>query len=151
MGIGPWIRRMFGPYERQVSDAYRALFFDIGDFLDRVRAWKPTARRVLEVGCGEGAVTERLNAAYPDAEITAIDITPRIGRLYRGPSRGVRFVHCGVQDIAATEQDNMIWWCSATSCTTFPPNTARICLMPSGQPWPREGYSCSRNGSALIR
>jgi 2-polyprenyl-6-hydroxyphenyl methylase/3-demethylubiquinone-9 3-methyltransferase len=103
MGLGPFIRRMFGPYERQVSDAYRAIFFNIGDFQAHVHAWKPTAQRILEVGCGEGAVTERLNAAYPDAEITAIDITPRIGRLYRGQRRGVRFMQCSVQDVAAAE------------------------------------------------
>ena len=41
-------------------------------------------RRILEVGCGEGAVSERLAALYPNAEITAIDITPNVGRLYAG-------------------------------------------------------------------
>ena len=55
------------------------------------------------MGCGEGAVTQRLNATYPDAKITAIDITPRVGRLYRGLRDNVRFAQCGVQEIAATE------------------------------------------------
>ena len=47
--------------------------------------------------------TERLAAAYPEAEITAIDITPRIGRLYDGPRDRVRFVQRTVQEIAARE------------------------------------------------
>lgn len=45
MAIGPFIRRMFGPYERQISDAYRAAFFDIDAFVERMRQWAPNARR----------------------------------------------------------------------------------------------------------
>jgi 2-polyprenyl-3-methyl-5-hydroxy-6-metoxy-1,4-benzoquinol methylase len=103
MAMGPFIRRMFGPYERQISEAYRAAFFDIDAFVERMRQWTPNATKILEVGCGEGAVTERLNAAYPFAKITAIDITPRLGRLYEGSRDKVRFIRCNVQKIAATE------------------------------------------------
>jgi 2-polyprenyl-3-methyl-5-hydroxy-6-metoxy-1,4-benzoquinol methylase len=103
MKMGPFIRAMFGPYERQISEAYRSIYIDIDAFVGLVRQWKPNAEKILEVGCGEGAVTQRLNAAYPDANITAIDITPRVGRLYRGSFDGVRFIRCAVQEIAATE------------------------------------------------
>src|SRR5471030_1820534 len=102
MPIGPLIRGMFGPYERSVTEAYRAFYVDIASFADQIRRWTPVAKRILEVGCGEGAVTERIRAAYPDAEITGIDITPR-GRLYQGSLNGVRFVQCPVQEIAKTE------------------------------------------------
>jgi 2-polyprenyl-3-methyl-5-hydroxy-6-metoxy-1,4-benzoquinol methylase len=94
---------MFGPYERQISEAYRSIYIDIDAFVELMRQWKPTANRILEVGCGEGAVTERLNVSYPDASITAIDITPRIGRLYRGSLDDVQFIQCGVQEIAERE------------------------------------------------
>jgi 2-polyprenyl-3-methyl-5-hydroxy-6-metoxy-1,4-benzoquinol methylase len=94
---------MFGPYERQISEAYRSIYIDIDAFVELMRQWKPRANRILEVGCGEGAVTQRLNTTYPDAKITAIDITPRVGRLYRGLLDNVRFSQCGVQEIAATE------------------------------------------------
>jgi 2-polyprenyl-6-hydroxyphenyl methylase/3-demethylubiquinone-9 3-methyltransferase len=57
----------------------------------------------LEVGCGEGALIERLRVSYPDADITGIDLTPRLGRLYGGPRERVRFFHCPVEDIAAAE------------------------------------------------
>lgn len=103
MKIGPFVRKMFGPYERQVSEAYRSIYIDIDAFVQLTLQWKPTAKKILEVGCGEGAVTERLNASYPDAKITAIDITPRIGRLYRGLPDDVRFIQCGVHEIAEKE------------------------------------------------
>jgi 2-polyprenyl-3-methyl-5-hydroxy-6-metoxy-1,4-benzoquinol methylase len=103
MAIGPLVRGLFGPYEHWISATYRSIFIDIDDLAGRMCQWKPTAKRILEVGCGEGAVTERLRAAYPDAAITAIDITPRAGRLYRGSRDGVRFVQCPVQDVAATK------------------------------------------------
>ncbi len=103
MSIGAIVRGLFGPYERQVSNAYRAFFFDIDSYVERLRQWKPSARRILEVGCGEGAVTEKLRAAWPGAAITAIDLTPRLGRLYGGPRERVRFVQCSVQQIAASE------------------------------------------------
>jgi 2-polyprenyl-6-hydroxyphenyl methylase/3-demethylubiquinone-9 3-methyltransferase len=94
---------LFGPYERQISKAYRSIYIDIDAFVELMVQWKPTANKILEVGCGEGAVTERLNASYPDAKITAIDITPRIGRLYRGLPGNVRFIQSGVQEIAEKE------------------------------------------------
>ncbi len=101
MPLGPIIRKMFGPYEHQIGDMYRSLFVDLDAFVDQMLAWKPTAARILEVGCGEGAVTERLRVKYPDASITAIDVSPRVGRLYRGSAHGVQFVRCTAQDIAA--------------------------------------------------
>lgn len=94
---------MFGPYEARISEMYRSIYINIDAFVQLAVQWRPQAGRILEVGCGEGAVTERLNAAYPDAKITAIDITPRVGRLYRGSNDGVRFIRCTVQEIAATE------------------------------------------------
>jgi 2-polyprenyl-3-methyl-5-hydroxy-6-metoxy-1,4-benzoquinol methylase len=103
MKIGPLVRRMFGPYERQISEFYRSIYINIDAFVELVVQWKSAPNKILEVGCGEGAVTQRLNAAYPDAEITAIDITPRVGRLYRGSLDGVRFMKCAVQEIAAAE------------------------------------------------
>ena len=94
---------MFGRYERQISEFYRSIYINIDAFVELVVQWTPAPNKILEVGCGEGAVTQRLNAAYPDAEITAIDITPRVGRLYRGSLERVRFMKRTVQEIAAAE------------------------------------------------
>ncbi len=101
MALGPFFRRLCGPYEHRVNDAYRSIYVNLDDFVVRIRTAQPEARRILEIGCGEGAVTERLAAAYPQAEIVAIDITPRLGRLYRGPAGKVSFKQAPVQEIAS--------------------------------------------------
>jgi SAM-dependent methyltransferase len=94
---------MFGPYERQISELYRSIYTNIDALVELIVRWKPIPKRILEVGCGEGAVTQRLNAVYPYAEITAIDVTPRVGRLYRGALTRVRFVKCSVEEIVLGE------------------------------------------------
>jgi 2-polyprenyl-3-methyl-5-hydroxy-6-metoxy-1,4-benzoquinol methylase len=91
---------MFGPFEPRISAAYRSIYLNMDAFIGLMRQWQPSAGNILEVGCGEGAVTERLRNTYPDAKITAIDITPRIGRLYRGSLRDVEFIQSDVGEIA---------------------------------------------------
>ena len=103
MPVGPVIRRMFGPFEHQITHAYREIYFNVDAYVEQLRHWVPAPKNILEVGCGEGAVTERLARAFPEARITAIDITPRVGRLYRGPTDRVRFLQCTAQEIAARE------------------------------------------------
>jgi ubiquinone/menaquinone biosynthesis C-methylase UbiE len=103
MSLGSFVRRLSGPYEHAIASAYRAIYVDLDALVECFLRWQPVAMKILEVGCGEGAVTERLRASYRDATITAIDVTPRVGRLYRGPRERVRFVQCTVQDIAAAE------------------------------------------------
>jgi 2-polyprenyl-3-methyl-5-hydroxy-6-metoxy-1,4-benzoquinol methylase len=94
---------MFGPHERRVSDAYRSIYLDIDAFVEQVCLWDPNPLRILEVGCGEGMMSERLFRSYPDAAVTAIDVASSIGRLYQGPVNGVRFIQCEIQELAAIE------------------------------------------------
>ena len=102
MSIGAVIRRLFGRHEHSVSEFYRAMFFDLDAYANQIAQWVPHARQILEVGCGEGAVTERLVLRYPAADITGIDITPRVGRLFRGSRERVTFAETTVQELAAT-------------------------------------------------
>jgi 2-polyprenyl-6-hydroxyphenyl methylase/3-demethylubiquinone-9 3-methyltransferase len=60
-----------------------------------------TPRSVLEVGAGEGQFTEALAARLPAATIHGIDLTPRVGRLYRGPPGRVSFATRPVGEVAA--------------------------------------------------
>jgi 2-polyprenyl-3-methyl-5-hydroxy-6-metoxy-1,4-benzoquinol methylase len=76
------------------------------EFIELMYQWKPAASKILEVGCGEGAVTERLRTTDPNAKITAIDITPRIGRLYRGLPRDVEFIQSDIQEIAKEKPEH---------------------------------------------
>lgn len=91
MALGPIVRRAFGRHERLIAELWRSLFVDLDDWVATLRQWAPAPSRILELGCGEGASTERLAAAFPDAEIEAIDISDSLGRLYTGPRDRVRF------------------------------------------------------------
>ena len=103
MRAGPLIRRLFGPYEYAVAEAYRRIFVDLDEFAELMCAWVPQAQKILEVGCGEGAMTERIVRTYPTATVTAIDITPNVGRLYRGQTSHVTFIQETVEGVACRE------------------------------------------------
>ena len=103
MSVGAVVRSLFGRWEKPVAEAYRSLFVDLDGFVARLHAVRPTARRILEVGCGEGALSERLATAYPDATIVAIDLTARLGRLFGGDRDRVEFRRTPVGEVAASE------------------------------------------------
>jgi 2-polyprenyl-3-methyl-5-hydroxy-6-metoxy-1,4-benzoquinol methylase len=103
MRPGPLIRRLFGPYERGVAEAYRRIFIDLNALAELMSAWVPQAHKILEVGCGEGAMTERIARTYPAAAVTAIDITPNVGRLFRGHTSAVTFCQETVEAVACRE------------------------------------------------
>jgi 2-polyprenyl-6-hydroxyphenyl methylase/3-demethylubiquinone-9 3-methyltransferase len=91
MAFGARVRSLFGPLEAPVTDLYRAFFVDLHHQIRQVTSWVPAASDILEIGCGEGAIAQRLAATYPTAFITGIDISPRAGRLFQGDRRRVSF------------------------------------------------------------
>ena len=101
MAIGPLVRRAFGRHERRVAELWRALFVDIDAWVRVCHGWAPDAKRILELGCGEGYGTERLVALWPVAQIDAIDIAANIGRLYAGPPGRAHFRRAFAEDLAA--------------------------------------------------
>lgn len=101
MGIGPYVRRAFGPFEKPLTDAYRTMLVDLDALAERLSVTAP-ARRILEVGCGEGLFTQRLAERYPDAEVFGIDITPRVGRLFSGDAGRVHFLDQAIADFSRT-------------------------------------------------
>ncbi len=103
MRPGPLVRRLFGRYESGVAEAYRRIFVDLDDLARIIGAWVPQAKKILEVGCGEGAMTQRIVRTYPTASVTAIDITPNLGRLFQGPTSTVTFCQETVADVARRE------------------------------------------------
>jgi len=90
MRVGRAIRHAMGPFERSGTSAYRRLFVDLDAVARRMRRLAPAAS-VLEVGCGEGMYTECIASHYHDATITAIDVSDRVGRLFKGDRRRVEF------------------------------------------------------------
>jgi 2-polyprenyl-3-methyl-5-hydroxy-6-metoxy-1,4-benzoquinol methylase len=99
LSIGPAVRRLFGGHERSVVAAYRALFVDLDAFIGSVRDRVEHPDRVLEIGCGDGAISERLVATFPNAEVTGIDICERPGRLFAGDAARVRFLRASVAEL----------------------------------------------------
>jgi 2-polyprenyl-6-hydroxyphenyl methylase/3-demethylubiquinone-9 3-methyltransferase len=98
VSIGAMVRRSFGPYEWHISEAWRRMFVDLDAFVGQMREWTD-ATNILEIGCGEGAVTERLVRHFPNARITAIDVAPNAGRLFRGDRSRVEFSQAFAEDV----------------------------------------------------
>lgn len=97
--VGATIRKALGRYERPVSDAYRGAFVDLEDLAARIRGWSRPAR-ILEIGCGEGAMAELLTRDFPEAEFLGIDIIAHLGRMYEGRRDGVSFRQVEAQVLA---------------------------------------------------
>lgn len=104
MGIGPLVRRAFGRHERRISAIYRRIFVDLDAFVASISAHVPIPLQVLEIGCGEGAVTERLVLAFPGAVLTGIDVCTHPGRLYGGDRSRVRFLRASAADLVDIER-----------------------------------------------
>jgi 2-polyprenyl-3-methyl-5-hydroxy-6-metoxy-1,4-benzoquinol methylase len=100
MPVGPVIRQMLGPFEQPISNLYRGIFINLNDLVGQIKKWCP-ASNILEFGCGEGAVVERLTREYPNARITGIDISPKVGRMFQGDRQRVLFKQQDIKDFAA--------------------------------------------------
>jgi 2-polyprenyl-6-hydroxyphenyl methylase/3-demethylubiquinone-9 3-methyltransferase len=100
MGIGPIIRRSLGPLEKPATNLYRGCFISLRHFIGEILALAADARKVLEVGCGEGAVLDRLSPRMPEAQFVGIDIAAKMGRQFEGDATRVRFERTTIQDYA---------------------------------------------------
>ena len=71
----------FGSFAILIAEALRRIFIDIQSLMRQIKLWFPSAeiQKILDLGCGEGIFTERLTNAYPDAQVTGIDVTPAVG------------------------------------------------------------------------
>lgn len=93
MSVGAIVRRGLGPLERRAIVAYRNRFIDLGALADTLVAAAPDARRILEIGCGDGMMADALLRRLPDAHLLGIDpgmASP--GRMYAGDRSRVEFV-----------------------------------------------------------
>jgi 2-polyprenyl-3-methyl-5-hydroxy-6-metoxy-1,4-benzoquinol methylase len=79
------------------------MFVDLDAFITSIRSTVDAPATLLEIGCGDGLVTERLAVAFPTTALTAIDICAQPGRLYRGESSRARFLRSSPQDLSANE------------------------------------------------
>ena len=100
MALGPRIRRLFGAAERPIANLYRAFFTDLDTLARLISGWAP-ASKILEVGCGEGAMTEKLSRLYTGSVLVGIDIIPSVGRLFDGDRGRVTFHQQTVENYGA--------------------------------------------------
>jgi len=88
------------------------ILFKVADFVDgnrrvdaawqTIQQWAPKApRRILEIGCGLGAMSWRMGSRWPDAQVIGADISPRsieyASKLFTLPN--VTFAGGQIQDL----------------------------------------------------
>jgi malonyl-CoA O-methyltransferase len=79
-------------------DHYAVLEREIADrLMDRLLFFREPPKRILEIACSTGYFTEKLSLQYPDAEITAIDISPAM--IHIAEHKQLKNVNFIVQDI----------------------------------------------------
>jgi 2-polyprenyl-6-hydroxyphenyl methylase/3-demethylubiquinone-9 3-methyltransferase len=90
MRLGPAVRTRLGRWEVPAANLFRSPFINLDDLVATVASLGP-AKRILEIGCGDGTHATRVCAAFPDGEYLGIDIAAEPGRLFRGDERRATF------------------------------------------------------------
>lgn len=90
MKFGAAVRHRLGPWEVVAADAYRSRFINLDDLV-RTLATVSRPQRILEIGCGEGAVAERLLREMPSSRYVGIDVCEAPGRLFQGDGTRAEF------------------------------------------------------------
>lgn len=94
---------MAGPLEPALADAYRSFFFDIEAFADEVAKIAADAERVVEIGCGEGALISAMAKRLSGTAFLGLDVVPTVGRLFDGDKSRVKFLCMDAEDVASSE------------------------------------------------
>lgn len=105
MRIGPAVRSRLGRFEIPAADAYRSIFINLEDTARVLASATREVKRILEVGCGDGSLAQRLVQAFPGAEYEGIDVAPEPGGLYRGDPERVQFTSVDSRTFLAGEPE----------------------------------------------
>jgi len=100
VGLGTAVRTRLGRWEVPAAELYRSAFINLDD-LGTILASITKAKRILEIGCGDGSMADRLCTAFPDAEYVGIDVSPTPGRLFRGDVARTTFRTISSADLVA--------------------------------------------------
>jgi 2-polyprenyl-6-hydroxyphenyl methylase/3-demethylubiquinone-9 3-methyltransferase len=83
MSLGAAVRRSLGRWEPTAIRLYRNVFINLDALATTVAGIAPTAKRILEIGCGDGAMAAALVRALPHATLLGLDPgSPDPGRMY---------------------------------------------------------------------
>lgn len=80
MPLGSFVRKIAGPLEVPLCDAYRAVFVNMKRCVRQMEPGVPHGAVVVEVGGGDGVVADELLKLRPDMRVVMLDIRPSIGR-----------------------------------------------------------------------
>ncbi|GAB2962727.1 hypothetical protein GCM10017788_79650 [Amycolatopsis acidiphila] len=104
MPVGTAVRRVLGRFEPVAIEVYRGMFIDLDCLARTVLSVVPQAKRVLEIGCGDGAMAAALRRVRPDVELVGLDPgTPEPGRMFVGDRAGVTFRGISTAQLLAEE------------------------------------------------
>lgn len=102
MNIGKSARQALGRFEPVAIKLYRDRFIDVDALAVSVSAAAPSSKRVLEIGCGDGAVAAAIRRALPSSELLGIDPgAARPGAFYDADRSGVEFRAISTQELLA--------------------------------------------------
>lgn len=92
MSVGAAVRGALGRFEPAAIRGYRGMFIDLDALATTVASVTPKAARILEIGCGDGAMAAALRRVLPQADVVGLDpAAPSPGRMYDGDRTGVEF------------------------------------------------------------
>ena len=102
MSLGSTVRQVLGPLEPVAIRLYRDRFIDLDALAETVASIAPDSRRVLEIGCGDGAMADAIRRQLPDGDFLGID--PGVadpGGLFGGSREGVSFERLSTTELIA--------------------------------------------------
>ncbi|HJQ48858.1 MAG TPA: class I SAM-dependent methyltransferase [Amycolatopsis sp.] len=102
MPVGSAVRSVLGRFEPAAIGLYRGMFIDLDCLAVTMLSVAPDAKRVLEIGCGDGAMAAALRRVRPGVELVGLD--PGVaepGRMFDGDRTGVAFRTISTTDLKA--------------------------------------------------
>jgi SAM-dependent methyltransferase len=112
MPIGRRVRALLGPLEPAAIRVYRRSFIDLDALAARLAATAGERRRILEVGCGDGALLSALSRAFPTATLLGIDpYAPQPGRMFTGDRSRVAFSTSRLEELSAEDRFDLVVLC----------------------------------------
>jgi 2-polyprenyl-3-methyl-5-hydroxy-6-metoxy-1,4-benzoquinol methylase len=92
MPLGPAVRRALGPLELIAIHAYRGAFIDLDLLAVTIGSVAPNAKRILEIGCGDGVLAAAIRKVLPRTQLLGIDPgMDEPGRMFEGDRSDVEF------------------------------------------------------------
>ncbi|HEY7858785.1 MAG TPA: class I SAM-dependent methyltransferase [Candidatus Nanopelagicales bacterium] len=102
MPLGSSVRGLLGRYEPAAIRLYRGRFIDLDALAATIASVAPDSMRVLEIGCGDGAMMESLQRQLPATSMLGIDPgVPTPGRMFDGDRTRVTFEESLTSDLIA--------------------------------------------------